>query len=153
MQRVVVLGRGGAGKSTMSARLAWITGLPVLELDSIFWRPELTPTPPQEWISIQAELTARPRWIMDGDLGPYDCLRPRLAAADTVLVLDFSLLPCAWRAARRSRERADFWWWLLMWRRQSRPALKAAIAEHAPAAEVHVFRGPRSLTRFLRQLE
>ena len=39
-----------------------------------------------------------------------------LPRADTVLILDFSLTRCAWRALRRSRERADFWWWLLTWR-------------------------------------
>lgn len=50
---------------------------------------------------IQEELAARPRWIMDGDLGQYDVLGPRLVAADTVLVLDFSLVRCIWRAAPR----------------------------------------------------
>jgi hypothetical protein len=48
---------------------------------------------------------------MDGDFGPYDVLDVRLQAADTVVFLDFSPARCAWRAVRRSRERADFWWW------------------------------------------
>ena len=52
--------------------------------------------------------------------------------ADTIVVLDFSLPRCAWRAFRRSRERADFWLWVLAWRRRSRPALLRAIALHAP---------------------
>ena len=55
-------------------------------------------------------------WIMDGDLGPYDAVEVRLRAADTVIFLDFSLVRCAWRALRRSRERADFWLWLLQYR-------------------------------------
>lgn len=38
MKRVVILGRGGAGKSTLAARLGEITGLPVIELDKSFWR-------------------------------------------------------------------------------------------------------------------
>jgi hypothetical protein len=50
---------------------------------------------------------------MDGDLGPYDLINVRLQAADTVVFLGFSPLRCAWRAIRRSRERADFWRWLL----------------------------------------
>jgi hypothetical protein len=32
---------------------------------------------------------------MDGDLGPYDALAPRLTRADTVLILDFALMRCA----------------------------------------------------------
>ena len=58
---------------------------------------------------------------MDGDLGKYDELSVRLQAADTVLILDFSLLLCLVRAMRRSKERRDFWWWLITWRRIERP--------------------------------
>ena len=114
MQRVVILGRGAAGKSVLAARLGQITGLPVIELDQHFWRPGLNATPAAEWAQTQSELTRREAWIMDGDLGPYDtALGARLAAADTVIVLDFPFVRCAWRALRRSRERADFWRWLL----------------------------------------
>lgn len=152
MQRVVILGRGGAGKSTAATRLGLITGLPVLELDGYFWSPDLTPMPLQEWVETQQWLTASPRWIMDGDLGPFDSLDTRLAAADTVLVLDFALLRCAWRAANRSREHTDFWWWVLTWRRRSRPAVMAAVADHAASATVHVLRTPRALRQFFTEL-
>jgi hypothetical protein len=63
--------------------------------------------------------------------------------------LDFSLVRCAWRAIRRSRERADFWRWLLTYRYQSRPILMATIASHAPKAVLHVFRSPKALGRFV----
>ena len=53
---------------------------------------------------------------MDGDFGPYDLIEVRLRAADAVVFLDFSSLRCAWRAIRRSRDRADFWRWLLTYR-------------------------------------
>jgi hypothetical protein len=78
-----------------------------------------------------------------------DVIEVRLRAADTVVFLDFSLVRCAWRAIRRSRENADFWRWLLAYRRRSRPALIAAIAAHAPAARVCVLRTPRAVRRFL----
>lgn len=149
MQRVVVLGRGGAGKSTTATHLGERTGLPVIELDTIFWQPGLAATPRGEWIKRQRELCAAQRWIMDGDLGPYDALDERLGRADTVLILDFSLVRCAWQALRRSRERADFWWWLLTWRRRYRPAILVAVTKFAPAATVHVLRTPRHLQRFL----
>jgi len=121
----------------------------VTELDQVFWRPGPTAIPKQEWAAIQAELVARPAWILDGDLGPYDVIEIRLRAADTVVFLDFSLARCAWRAVRRSRENAAFWRWLLAYRRRSRPALLAAIAACAPAARVCVLRTPWSVSRFL----
>jgi hypothetical protein len=149
MKRVVILGRGASGKSSLAGRLGDITGLPVIELDKIFWRPGLVATPRDQWVVMQEKLVAGDRWIMDGDLGPYDVVEVRLRAADTILFLDFSLVRCAWRAIRRSRERADFWRWLLAYRYQSRPILRAAIATHAPNAVVHVFRRPKVLARFI----
>lgn len=147
MKRVVILGRGGAGKSTLARRLGEVTGLPVIELDARFWTSGLEPTPNQEWVEAQTALSRQPRWIMDGDLGPYDVPGPRLKAADTIVVLDLGLLRCAWRALRRSRERRDFWLWMVHWRRRSRPALLAA-ARAAPGRLV-VLRSPRAVDRWL----
>ncbi|HET9280915.1 MAG TPA: adenylate kinase [Candidatus Angelobacter sp.] len=149
MKRVLILGRGGAGKSTLARRLGEITRLPVIELDKIFWQPGLVPTSRDQWIAAQQKLVREERWIMDGDLGPYDAVEIRLQAADTISFLDFSLVRCAWRALRRSRERADFWRWLLAYRRKSRPILMDAIARHAPNAKLHVLRDPKEVRRFL----
>ena len=149
MKRVVILGRGASGKSTLARRLGEITGLPVIEVDKIFWQPGPIATPRDQWIAMQEKLVAVDRWIMDGDLGPYDAVDVRLRAADTILFLDFSLVRCAWQAIRRSRESPDFWRWLLAYRYQSRPILRAAIADHAPNAELHVFRSPKALARLI----
>ncbi|HET9364546.1 MAG TPA: adenylate kinase [Candidatus Angelobacter sp.] len=149
MKRVVILGRGAAGKSTFARRLGEITKLPVIELDKLFWQPGLVPTSRDQWIAVQQRLVRQERWIMDGDLGPYDAVATRLQAADTIIFLDFSLLRCAWCALRRSRERADFWRWLLAYRRKSRPILMDAIARHAPNAKLHILSGPKEVRRFL----
>ncbi|MEV5895493.1 hypothetical protein [Nonomuraea fuscirosea] len=153
MRRVVILGRGGSGKSALAARLGAITGLPVVELDQHFWRRGLEATPPDQWAAVQGELVQAEGWIMDGDLGPYDVLDVRLRAADTVILLDFSFWRCVWRAIRRSRERIDFWLWVWGYRRRSRPLLLSAIETHANDARLHVFRSPYALNRFVEQLE
>jgi adenylate kinase family enzyme len=152
MERVVILGRGASGKSTLAARLGAIIGLPVIELDKHFWRPGREATPPDQWAAIQGELVRAGPWVMDGDLGPYDVPEVRLEAADTVILLDFSFWRCAWRAIRRSRERADFWFWLWTYRRRSRPLLLSAIATHAGDAKLHVIRDPHALRRFVAQV-
>jgi len=149
MKRVVILGRGASGKSTLATRLGEITGLPVIQLDKIFWRKGLVATPRDQWAAVQERLVAQAGWIMDGDLGLYDVVKVRLRAADTIILLDFSLVRCAWRTIRRSRERADFWRWLVAYRWQSRPILMEAIAKHAVNAELHVFRNPGQLRQFL----
>ena len=149
MQRVVVLGRGAAGKSTFARALGEITNLPVIELDKLFWHPGLVPTSRDSWIAVQKQLADQNQWIMDGDLGPYDALEARLRRADAVIILDFSLVRCAWQALRRSRERADFWRWLMAYRRKYLPRLLQAIAQHAGTATLLRFRGPRDAERFL----
>src|SRR5215831_8360171 len=103
MKRVVIIGPGASGKSTLARQLGEITGRPVVELDKVFWRPGLIETPRDQWAKLQQKLVLENEWIMDGDLGPYDVIEVRLQAADTVIFLDFSLLRCAWRAMRRSR--------------------------------------------------
>jgi len=153
MKRVVILGRGGAGKSTLALRLGGITGLPVIQLDKVFWQPGLVATSRDQWAEIQRRLIEEERWIMDGDLGPYDAVEVRLRAADTIILLDFSLPRCAWRTVCRSRERAEFWRWLLLYRRQSRPRLMEAIARHASNAKLHVLRDPEAVRWFLKDCQ
>jgi adenylate kinase family enzyme len=153
MKRVVILGRGASGKSTLARRLGEITGLPVIELDKVFWRTSLVATPRDQWVVLQEKLVVEDGWIMDGDLGPYDAVEVRLRAADTIIVLDFSLIRCAWRAVRRSRERADFWRWLVAYRFQSRPILMQAIANHAASADLRILRDPRALRRFVADVD
>jgi len=121
LKRVLIIGPGASGKSTLARQLAEITGLPVIELDKVFWRAGLVETPRDEWVELLQKPVGEAEWIMDGDLGPYDAIEVRLRAADTVIFLDFSLVRCAWRALRRSRERIDFWLLLLRYRRHSSP--------------------------------
>jgi len=87
---------------------------------------------------VQRNLASQSRWIMDGDLGPYDALPVRLSMADTVLLLDFPLWLCLWRALRRGKERWDFWWWLITWGWLERPKLRDMFAEH-PNAPVKTY--------------
>jgi len=149
MKRVVILGPGGSGKTTLAMRLSEITGLKLVALDKVFWGREVAATAREQWIRLQQELTAEKEWILDGDLGPYDAVEVRLQSADTVIFLDLPLVLCAWRALRRSRERADFWFWLLRYRQKSGPLLMRLIAQHAAHAKLHVLRTPAAIREFL----
>jgi hypothetical protein len=151
MQRVVILGRGGAGKSTVARRLSELVGVPVIELDKHFWQPDLAPLSREKWVEVQRKLAIRSRWIMDGDLGPYDALPVRLSTADTVLLLDFPLWLCLCRALRRGKENWDFWWWLITWGWLERRKIRDMLAEH-PNAQVHILRSQKELDQFLSKL-
>lgn len=150
MKRIVVLGPGGAGKTTFAQALGRKTGLPVIELDKLFWKPDLSATSAEEWITAQKNMVDADRWIMDGDLGHYDALSVRLSRADTIIVLDLPLLVRTLRVIRRGKERMDFWRWMLAWRWVSRPQLMRDVASCAKA-EVHVLKSSTAARLFLEQ--
>jgi adenylate kinase family enzyme len=150
VKRIVILGRGGASKSTLAQQLGGILGVSVTELDKIFWRPGPQPTPELEWAQIQNRVVTADRWIIDGDLGPYDAhLAVRLAAADTIIILDFPLWRCIWRTLNRSCETREYWRWIYHYRRNSLPTISRAIAIHAKRADVHTLRNSGHIQGFL----
>jgi len=97
--KILVIGSGGSGKTTFARRLAARTGLPLIHLDALFWRPGWDPTPPAQWHAQVEELVRREAWIMDGNYG--GTLDIRLAACDAVVFLDIPRLVCLWRVLRR----------------------------------------------------
>ena len=99
MKKVLIIGSGGAGKTTFARELASRTGLPLIHLDQLFWHPGWVPTPDAEWDRVIADLCAGERWIMDGNYGRT--LPVRLAAADTVIFLDLPRIVCTWRILKR----------------------------------------------------
>jgi adenylate kinase family enzyme len=99
MQRILVIGSPGAGKSTLATELARRTGLPLIHLDREQWRSGWVETPKGEWQRKVVELAAGDRWIIDGNYG--GTLAPRLARADTVIDLEFPAWRCVWRILKR----------------------------------------------------
>lgn len=99
MKRVLVIGPGGAGKTTFATRLGAVTGLPVVHLDARFWRAGWIATPDAEWRATVARLVAEGEWILDGNYG--STLDARLEACDTVVFLDVPRVICLARVLSR----------------------------------------------------
>src|SRR6185503_1778037 len=99
VQRVAVIGSGGAGKSVFSRELAERSGLPVIHLDREFWRPNWEPTPENEWADRVRSLAEAERWVMDGNYS--HTMEIRFARADTVVFLDLPRLLCIWSVVWR----------------------------------------------------
>ena len=109
MQKVLVIGCSGAGKSTFARRLRDITGLPLYYLDRLWHKADRTHITREEFDRVLAEWLARPAWILDGDYSRT--LPQRLEACDTVFFLDFPLEVClAGVENRRGAQRPDMPW-------------------------------------------
>lgn len=165
MQRVLVIGSGGAGKSTFSRRLGEATGLPVVHLDACHWRPGWVAAPKDEWMRIVDEIAARDAWIMDGNYG--GTLDQRLAACDTVVFLDLPRVVCLWRVLWRSvryrgRSRPDmapgcpermtweFVRWIWTYPRKRRPDILRRLDALPAEKRVVILDSARATARFLR---
>lgn len=167
MQRVLVIGSGGAGKSTFARKLGEATGLPVVHLDACYWRPGWDPTPKVEWIRTVDEIAARAEWIMDGNYG--GTLDRRLAACDTVIFLDLPRVICLWRALWRSvryrgRARPDmapgcpermtleFVRWIWTYPHAHRPDILHRLEALTAAKRVVILESTRAVAQFLRDV-
>ena len=139
MQRIAIIGSCGAGKSTLARSLGNKLNLPVIHLDTYYWQPEWQSSGDREWLEIHQKLIKgdcaasatlrvqpagrsvpkglRHRWIIDGNYG--NTMAGRLAAADTIIWLDFNRYLCLWRVIKR----------YLQYRGKTRPDMAASCPE------------------------
>jgi adenylate kinase family enzyme len=119
MDRVVVIGCSGAGKSVLTRELAVRTGIPAHHLDQLYWQPGWRPHPDLAAFRKTVDtIVASERWILDG--GFLDSAgTARFGRADTAVILDLPTRVCLFRAVKR--------WW--SYRGDTRPDLAPGCPE------------------------
>src|SRR3954449_1188433 len=101
--RILILGRTGSGKTTLARALAAALDVPHVELDSLYFGPDLSTAPLPVLRERTSEAIAGERWVTDGNKRAVrDLVWPR---ADTVIWLDYGFHVSAWRLAKRARAR------------------------------------------------
>ena len=109
MERIMVIGSPGAGKSTFSRKLRDVTGLPLYYLDTIWHKPDRTNISREEFDEKLMEIVKEDRWIIDGNY--QRTLKKRLERCDTVFFLDYPVEVCLEGAAARiGKKREDLPW-------------------------------------------
>lgn len=117
MERVLVIGSPGAGKSTFAHALAERTGLPLYHMDRLHWLANWQERDRTAALAEVKEVLAQHRWIIDGNYG--STLPLRIERADMVVWLDYPTALCLWRALKR--------WW--QYRGRTRPDMTADCPE------------------------
>lgn len=98
-QRILVLGCPGSGKTTLAVKLGVLSGLPVVHLDKLFWKPGWVQSTREEFYpALQAELE-KDAWIMDGNFN--SSIPRRLAYCDRVIYFDLPRLVSLWGVLTR----------------------------------------------------
>lgn len=166
MERVMIIGCGGAGKSTLARKLGEKTGLPVVHLDKLFWRPGWVSISQTEYDVLHRQELAKERWIIDGN---FDRTIPeRLARCDTVIYLDFSRLACLLGVCKRilttygtvrpdmgegCPERFDWEFLCWVWNfNKNKRARNYRLLSEVEGVDIIILKNRRQVERYLRNL-
>jgi adenylate kinase family enzyme len=104
LERVVVVGTSGSGKTTFARQLASALDAPHVELDQLYWGPDWTAKPEPEFVRLADVATTAPRWVVDGNYRAVrDLLWPR---ATTIIWLNFGLATVFGSTLRRTLRRS-----------------------------------------------
>ena len=166
MERIVIIGCGGSGKSTMARQLGEKLDLPVVHLDKLFWKPGWVSVPQEEFDVIVREELAKEKWIMDGNFNRT--LPERIKRCDTIIYLDFSRFACLMGVFKRiitthgkvrpdmgegCPERLDweFLQWVWNFNKNKREGNYRLLNE-AEGVETIVLKNRRTVKKFLEQI-
>ena len=166
MERILILGCGGSGKSTLSNLVGEKLGLPVVHLDRLWWKEGWVERTTEEFDALLRQELQKEAWVIDGNYART--LPLRLPACDTVFFLDYSRRVCLWSTLKRTaanwgRPRADmpegcpdqldpiFLKSIWDFKRHVRPDIYRQL--EGCGKDIHVFRSRRECTEFLKHME
>ena len=109
MNKVIVIGCPGSGKSTFSRALQNLTGLPLYHLDLLYWNSDRTTVSKEVFRERLQNVLMLDSWIIDGNYG--STMEMRMSECDTVFFLDYPLEVCINGVReRKGKTRSDMPW-------------------------------------------
>jgi adenylate kinase family enzyme len=162
LKRIVIIGSGGAGKTSLALDLGKKLSIPVHHLDAIFWRRDWKPVERREFEAAQRDLMTAPAWVIDGNYG--GTMEFRLAAADTIIFMDLPRVTCLWGALKRriqqrsrpdkiaeNRERLTIEYLLWIWKYRStrRPGILKRLEDLRDEKTIIILRSRADTAAFL----
>lgn len=160
MEKALIIGCPGAGKSRFARALHQVSGLPLYHLDLIWHLPDRTHLPRQAFDEKLGEILQEKQWIIDGNY--LHTLERRLAACDTVFLLDFPVGLClAGAASRIGKKREDLPWvetefdeefrrWILDFEQDQMPQIRRLLERYRAGRRIVVFRTREQTEDFLK---
>jgi len=167
MQRILILGSAGSGKSRLATIIGELLDLEVIHLDYHFWQPGWQKPGTTEWSNTVASLSQKDLWVMDGNY--HNTLELRLQYADTVIFLDvsrfLSLKRCFFRYLKfRGKTRPDlrkdcpetldreFVEWIWYYPIRSKPVIYDIISTK-PDITLIELKSKKEVARFIRSVK
>lgn len=168
VSRIMIIGCGGAGKSTLGRELHQKTGLPLIYLDQVFWDEYWVEPDREKWANDVRKLIQDEQWIMDGNYG--STMEMRLERAEMIIFLDMPTWLCLFRIFRRQiqywgkvrpsmpancpeRLTWTFVHYVLNYRKTRKPGIMKTLNELKQDKQVCVLQKPAEVRTFLAQFK
>lgn len=160
----MIIGSGGAGKSTLARELGKKLNTEVLHLDNLLWEPNWKQVPRDRQKIIQENIVKNDQWIIDGNYGAT--MDIRLQSADTIIFIDISRVICIYRAIKRmfqyrnkvrpdmvegNHERFDlnFYKWIWHYPKDKKPEIIDKLNEMRNEKKIIILKSPKEVQRFI----
>ena len=162
LEKVIVIGCSGSGKSTFARKLSAITNLPLYYLDMIWYKPDKTTLTEDEFDKRVSILLQKDKWIIDGDY--KRTLEIRLIHCDTVFLLDIPTHICLESARSRiGKQRVDLPWletefeedfkqWICNYQENSLPQILTLLEKHKDGKQIVIFKTRKEIDDYLKRL-
>ena len=162
MNRIIVIGCPGSGKSTFARRLRDKLGLPLYYLDQIWHKPDKTNVSTDEFDERLNSIIKTDSWIIDGNY--QRTIDVRLERCDTVFMFDLSTAECiAGVEARIGKKREDMPWieeefdsefkeWIVNFPKNRLPDLYAKLELYRDKVEIHIFNSRSQADDYIKNL-
>ncbi len=109
MNKVIIIGCPGSGKTTFAEKLHKCTELPLYHLDAIWHKPDKTHISREDFDERIIEIFNKDKWIIDGNY--KRTIEMRLKECDTVFLFDLPTEVCLLGATERiGKGRYDLPW-------------------------------------------
>lgn len=168
MKKIIILGCAGCGKSTLAAKLSEKLQIPLLHLDTIYWKANWQEEDKEIFENKQIEFLKNDSWIIDGNY--RDTLEMRLKDADTVLYLDYPRRVAIYGIYKRyfeyrkktrtsiaagCKEKIDrsFFKWVWRFKKHAKPKIIEILNGYKDNCNIYFFKNRKELNNFLNNLE
>jgi adenylate kinase family enzyme len=167
MKKIMIIGSGGAGKSTLARAISEKINIEVYHLDALLWKPNWKQVSKEQQRSTQEEIVQKEEWIIDGNYG--GTMDVRFQAADTIIFMDIHRIICVYRAIKRSfqyrnktrpdmvegnKERfaLNFYQWIWHYPKDKRPEILKSLNEMKNEKDIIMLKSPKEVKKFIEML-
>lgn len=166
-RKIMIIGSGGAGKSTLAKEMGKKLNLSVHHLDALLWEPNWNQVSKDKQREIQEKIVQEEEWIIDGNYGGTMDIRFR--AAETIIFMDIHRIICVYRALKRvfqyrnqtrpdmvegNEERIDFnfYQWIWNYPKVKSPKIFKSLEELEGEKNIIVLSSPKEVREFIQKL-